>query len=134
MGPGSGGLVGLGVCKGITIYALSKGWNWKFGVLVGQGDKKYGGSPINEKYAPEMDPYLVRRACVGTAWVVHPRDFEWAFCQKNDFAGHDIPDPGQWRQVLRKLLGAELTASYIGVILRSAVQARPSRAFSLAVL
>eukprot|EP00913_Durusdinium_trenchii_P016969 g15954.t1 len=46
----------------------------------------------------------------------------------------DHPPPTAAPTASEKLLGAELTASYIGVILRSAVQARPSRAFSLAVL
>lgn len=127
--PGPGKLNLLGMCEGVRIYELATGWKWTQGTLVGEGDNDHGGSPICEKYYKLMDPYKIREALQGQDLVVAKKDLKWAegLCEAIDLRGEEPPNFQSRRKGVQRLTSGLLTASYLGVVLRSAVQVRPGK-------
>ena len=119
----------LGMCEGVRLYEIDAGWKWTFGTLVGNGDATHGGSPICEKYLKQMDPFLVRNALLGQDLIVKKEDLAWAerLCESMDLRGDPAVNPAAWRTSVSRLMQGKLTASYIGVVMRAAVQVRAGK-------
>ena len=119
----------LGVCEGVNLYELQPTWKWTFGTLFGDGDRVHGGSPICQKYLGQMDPYLVRQALLGQDLVVSRKDLAWGerLCESMDLRGSPQLSQEKWRAAVSHLFQGKLTASYIGVVLRGALQVRPGK-------
>ena len=109
--------------------SFSPRWKWTFGTLIGDGDRVHGGSPICQKYLGQMDPYLVRQALLGQDLVVSRKDLAWGerLCESMDLRGSPQLSQEKWRAAVSHLFQGKLTASYIGVVLRSALQVRPGK-------